>query len=246
MFDDHFEVFLADTNESKEINYSIRYQVYCEEMGFENKDDFPLEQEFDEYDKHSVHFIVRHKKTEQWIGAMRLIFKNDQKLPIEQHCLLNEKLSTKERQKTVELSRLCVLKEIRRRVSDTNPPYGITDEQREINETDNVKLFKNHHRINRSIIWGILNAASEYCYSNHITNWYFMTTSSLAKILNKGGFKMSHVGESCYHRGERFPFKKDVFETYKNEIWRNEYVNGLGFRNYSELNTSSKLSEMAA
>ncbi len=37
MFDDHFEVFLADTRESKEIHYSIRYQVYCEEMGFENK-----------------------------------------------------------------------------------------------------------------------------------------------------------------------------------------------------------------
>ncbi|MGZ8186120.1 MAG: GNAT family N-acyltransferase, partial [Methylobacter sp.] len=81
MFDDHFEFFLADTDESKEIHYSIRYQVYCEEMGFENKDDFPLEQEFDEYDNHSTHFIVRHKPTGHWVGAMRLIFKNGQPLP---------------------------------------------------------------------------------------------------------------------------------------------------------------------
>ena len=62
MFDQHYEVLLADTPKSKAIHYGIRYQVYCEEMGFENKADFPQEQEFDHYDDHAAHFIVRTKQ----------------------------------------------------------------------------------------------------------------------------------------------------------------------------------------
>ncbi|MBS3963093.1 MAG: GNAT family N-acetyltransferase, partial [Methylomonas sp.] len=68
-FDSNFEVVLADTFESKLINYNIRYQVYCDEMGFEDKDVFPDEIEFDEWDKNSVHFLVRHKSSENWLGG---------------------------------------------------------------------------------------------------------------------------------------------------------------------------------
>lgn len=225
MFDKHFEVFLADTYESKKIHYSIRYQVYCDEMGFENKDDFPMEQEFDEYDNSSVHFIVRHKQTGQWIGAMRLIFQANQPLPIEQYCNLHEPIDKSGPQRSVELSRLCVVKEIRRRFSDIDPPHGISDESKEVQETDKVKLLSNH-RISRSVIWGLINAATEYCYSRNISNWYFMTTNGLARVLRRGGCNMMDIGDPCYHRGERYPFKKDVVDTYLNEAWRDEYKHG--------------------
>lgn len=244
MFDENFEVFLADTNESKEIHYSIRYQVYCEEMGFENKDDFPLGHEFDEYDNHSIHFIVRHKQSKQWIGSIRLILKNDQLLPIERHCILDEPIDKNWGRKTVEVSRVCVIKGIRRRVSDANALCGITDENEDINETDKVKLLHNYHRINRTIIWGMLNACLEYCYFNNIQNWYSMTPTPLAKIMERGGFKMLRAGEPIYHKGERYPFKRDVFETYHNEIWRNDYKNG--YRKFSELKFSRMLGEIAA
>ncbi|MBL1264943.1 PEP-CTERM/exosortase system-associated acyltransferase [Candidatus Methylomicrobium oryzae] len=246
MFDDYFQVFLADTCESKKINYSIRYQVYCEEMGFENKDNFPMGQEIDEYDDKSVHFIVQHKKTGQWIGAMRLIFKNNNLLPIEQYCPIEEPIIPKAKNQTVELSRLCIIREIRRRVSDIDSPYGITDDDKEIKVTDKVKLLHDHQRINGSIIWGILNAASEYCYVNNIPNWYFMTTGALTKVLNKGGFNMLQLGEAFYHKGVRYPFKKDVFETYHNEIWRKEFVNGYGYRMFSDLKIIQKPAEKAA
>ena len=141
MFDDHFEVFLADTRESKEIHYSIRYQVYCEEMGFENKDDFPLEQEFDEYDKHSTHFIVRARQTGQWVGAMRMIFKNDQPLPLEKHCTLNTIIENNIFNRSVEISRLCLVKDIRRRNTDCEPPLGLAEEVDEIKKNDNVIPF---------------------------------------------------------------------------------------------------------
>jgi len=230
MFDNHFEVFLADTRKSKEIHYSIRYKVYCEEMGFEKKDDFPREQELDNHDQHSAHFIVRHKLTEQWVGAMRLIFKNDQSLPIEQYCILQERIDDN---KSVELSRLCVVKEVRRGFVGIDPTNGVDNESEAIKESHKVKLLNNHQKINRSIIWGLLNAATEYCYSNNIENWYFITTTALAKVLRKGGFNMLHIGEPCNHNGERYPFKKDVVDTYHNETWRKNF--NTGYRIFSEL-----------
>ena len=64
-FDSNFEVFLADTLEGKQIHYNLRYQVYCDEMGFEDKDSFPDKMESDEWDDNSVHFIVRHRASGQ-------------------------------------------------------------------------------------------------------------------------------------------------------------------------------------
>ena len=79
-----------------------------------------------------------------------------------------------------------LIKEIRRRFSDVNAPSGITDENEDINETDKIKLLHNYHRINRTIIWGMLNAGLKYCYFNNIQNWYSMTTHPFSKNLGKG------------------------------------------------------------
>ena len=226
MFDTYFEVFLADTQKSKKIHYSIRYEVYCEEMGFENKDDFPLKQEFDKYDSQSSHFIVRHKQSGLWIGAMRLIFKDSQPLPIELLCGLNECIDQRDFGLSVELSRLCLVKEARKIFNDILPPYGITDQ----NTPNKLQLAKN----NRDIIWGLIYAAAKYSYHHRITNWYFMTTPGLEKVLRKGGLDMAVIGEPFEHKGMRYPFKMDALATYRNEIWKNHYK--YGYRAFSECN----------
>jgi N-acyl amino acid synthase of PEP-CTERM/exosortase system len=233
MFDNHYEVFLADTRESKEINYSIRYQTYCEEMGFENKDDFPRELEFDDHDQHSAHFIVRHKSTGHWVGAMRLIFQSSQPLPIAQYCNLKDKIDKNDTKQSVELSRLCVVKEVRRSFADIAPPNGIENKSEVIKEAYKEKLSHEQQKDNRSIIWGLFNAVTEYCYANNIQTWYFITTTALAKILRKGGCNILNIGVPCYHKGKRYPFKKDVLDTYHNETWRNNYKNG--YQIFSEL-----------
>lgn len=214
MFDTNFEVFLADTPDSKEIHYSIRYQVYCEEKGFENKSDFPMKMEFDEYDQSSEHFIVRHKESGDWVAAMRLVISGEKGLPMERHCVLYEGIDNSCFRKATELSRLCVLGKIRKSVGQGS-------------------LGKSSRRVNQSIIWGLLNAASEYCHHNTL-NWYFMTSASLEKILSRGGFKMSTIGDVCQHKGERYPFKKDAVDAYRNEEWRNNFTNGRAFTLFSE------------
>ena len=233
MFDSHYEVFLADTDESKEINYSIRYQTYCEEMGFENKDNFPREQESDAHDQHSVHFIVRHTSTGDWVGGIRLIFQTNQSLPIVQYCNIQENIGETNIKPAVELSRLCVVKEVRRRFTDFNSSKSQENNSKTTIATHNKRSTDNHQEINRSIIWGLFNAITEYCYDNNIETWYFITTSALARVLRKGGFNMLNIGAPCSHNGKRYPFKKDVLDTYHNETWRKDYTSG--YRMFSEL-----------
>ena len=230
MFDNHFEVFLANTKESRSIHYNIRYQVYCEEMGFENKDDFQTEEEVDEDDAKSIHFIVRNKVTEDWVGAMRLIYKRDGELPIEKSCQLDEVLKNNDFSEIVEISRLCLLKEVRK----GNPPQGEVESISEIRETDNGTPTQKN--LNRVIIWGLFYAASEYGYKNNINFSYFMTTTVLAKLMRRGGLCLTSFGEPCEHRGKRFPFKIDAYKTFKSKMWSSGFS---GYRLFSELKVAS-------
>jgi N-acyl amino acid synthase of PEP-CTERM/exosortase system len=234
MFDDHFDVYLADTAESKSIHYNIRYQVYCEEMGFEDKNAFDSAHECDEWDQSSTaHFIVRHKASNAWVGAIRLIENSHHlEFPVNIHCDLDQGIPHSSNELSVEVSRLCVVKEIRRRISDGEPPTGLYDERKD--QLDSLfaeNQFKNK-RINRSVIWGLLYAAAYYCKINNLSNWYFMTTLGLAKILSQKGMILDSIGQPCNHNGVRFPYKMNVNQILTIPIWQEGYK--TGFLNYSD------------
>ena len=236
MFDENFEVFWANTLESKELHYSIRYQVYCEEMGFENKDDFPLEQEFDEYDNHSTHFIVRTRLTGQWVGAIRMIFKNDQLLPLEKHCTLNTIINNDDAfNRSVEISRLCLIKDIRRRITDSDHPLGLLTEGNEIRKGDNVIPFLGRRHIERSIIWGLFGAAAVHSKKRNIQKWYFLVPHALARIYSKSGCNMKIIGDPCNHNGERIPFEMTVDDILSYSHTLNDFKNGYSLYSRIEM-----------
>lgn len=236
MFDENFEVFLADTKESKKIHYFIRYQVYCEEMGFENKDDFPLEEEFDEYDNHSAHFIVRSRQTGQWVGAMRMVFKNNQPLPLEKHCSLDAPIFDSIFNRSIEISRLCLVKEIRRRNTDSSPPIGLFDEDGDIQKGANVIPFHRRKHVERSIIWGLFRAASVLSEQKNVKKWYFLGANALARIICKTGVNLKQIGEPCYFNGERYPFELALNDILANPIWLNDFKNGYTLYSDVEMN----------
>lgn len=218
MFDDFFDVYIADNDEAKQIHYNIRYQVYCEEMGFEESTN-SAEVEMDEWDEQAVHFIVKNKLSGHFVGAMRLILPNLGYLPIETHCRLHNNVSHSDFHKAVEISRLCVVKEVRRRSYDGEPPTGISEDL--VNAE--VEFFRNQRKLNRSIIWGMFRAASLYCDENRIRDWYFLTTKFLCKLITKTNCKMEQVGDSCELNGERFPYRIELKEVLKNPIWEDAY-----------------------
>ena len=222
MFDQHYEVLLADTPKSKAIHYGIRYQVYCEEMGFENKADFPQEQEFDHYDDHAAHFIVRTKQDGQWVGAMRMVFKNDQLLPLEKHCALTTQISNNHLNRSIEISRLCLIKSIRKRGVDYINTLALADEKKPAKD-DNVIPFHRRKHLERSIIWGLIRAGALHCEKHNIHNWYFFVSNALAKIIYKQGFNLQQIGEPFHFNGERLPFKITVSEVQANPLWQHDF-----------------------
>lgn len=243
MFDKYFDVYLADTPKSKEKHYHIRYQVYCDEMGFEDKKNLWAHQESDQWDERAVHFLVRHRETGQWIGAMRIVFKENGILPLQEFCSLDHEYDKDSLD--IEISRLCLIKDIRRRKTDDDPPLGLnTRADLPINDNENITALYSRRQINRSIIWGLFRAASLYSSEHRIDNWYFLGTKALARIISREGFKMMQAGAACDHRGKRYPYRIELPEILDNTIWSTDFKKG--YRLFSELEASNSHREQVA
>lgn len=223
IFDSNFEVILADTPESRAIHYNIRYQVYCEEMGFEDKHNYPNEQESDHWDDQSVHFLVRDKYLGHWVGALRLVSHKGRPFPLETHCQLDEPLNFQQYQHSVELSRLCVLKEVRRFSARRLTAQGLLGHTSKTIEGSNVTLLRPHKNLGLTVMWGLLRAAASYCKDYNINDLYLLIAPALAFSIRKEKFSLNQVGEACEHRGQRIPFQWEIENVLANSLWQNDY-----------------------
>lgn len=228
-FDSNFEVILADTPESKALHYNIRYQVYCEEMGFEDKDSFPDQLEFDQWDEHSEHFLVRDKHLGHWVGAMRLVRGGQQLFPFEGYCQLEKKIGSEQYAQSVELSRLCVLKEVRRFSGKKFAPYGLIEPDDKITQNSNVTVLHNYKNLGLTVMWGLLHAAALYCRENEINDLYLLVAPALAFVIRKEKFTFAQIGEPCQHRGERIPFQWEIKNVLANAKWEKDYKYGFSY-----------------
>ena len=212
MFDKHFETVLADCEEGRRIHYKIRYQVYCIESGYEDYRAFADREEKDAWDKHAVHFLVRSKSTGEWIAAMRLILPDHKGgHPVFQLCDIDSSIVGRTQgSKTAEISRLCIINSIRRRL----PPGRL-----ENRPTSSLapRIDTTQHQMRERckeplIVLGLFRAAAQYSREHDIPYWYFLTTSALARMLKRMNIDMLKVGGSCLHNGERHPFLIDLRE----------------------------------
>lgn len=183
MFDDRYEVILADTANSKAINFKLRYQVFCLEKGFENADRFRERMERDEHDGDAVHFLVRDKQENRWIAAARLVIGTPDKLPvskvakIELHDLAPETI-------IAEFSRFLI-------IDDYRGPQGKGTSEPEI-------------------LLGLIRAARKYCRQAGIAHWVFFCRRALSRILANVGVGVEPIGPACVFRGVRVPYRLDL------------------------------------
>jgi putative PEP-CTERM/exosortase system-associated acyltransferase len=216
MYNDYFEVFLADSPTGKEIHYRVRYQVYCLETGYESPISYPGKKESDRFDESSVHFIVRARATGTWIAAMRLVIGSLDQLPISQFATVDPGLllqntgakSLSDFGLCAEVSRLCVISQYRRRAHERNVPHQVP-----WNPDDDSDEVANQER--RKAPWlmlALLNSARVYSEEKNIPYWFFLAASSLARIIKGLGIKLDQTGPPCEHRGTRYPFVTNTSE----------------------------------
>src|SRR6185312_3072567 len=123
-FNEYFEIIDADSPELLCEVFHPRYQVLCIEQrapGFEAAS-YPERMESDSYDRHSSHFLLRHRPSGKFVGTARLILPDPldpyKLFPTERHMRLDPALidvSKLPRQSMGEISRLVVVRRFSRR-----------------------------------------------------------------------------------------------------------------------------------
>lgn len=183
--------------------YKLRFKVYCEEWGFERPEDHPGGLECDEYDQHAVHLGAFCRDSGKLIGTIRLILNSPDGFPMEQHCTFTTDLSSLDRNKVAEISRLAVSKEYRKRAVDSliyNDGNLAPEQQQAMKEMEEKRKQEFH------IIMGLY--ICMYLESNKIglTHWFAVMAKGLRILLKRMKIQFTPIGPEVSYHGQRIPY----------------------------------------
>ncbi|MGR8999984.1 MAG: PEP-CTERM/exosortase system-associated acyltransferase [Gammaproteobacteria bacterium] len=207
-FNQHFEMVPAISDELKNEVYKLRYQVYCVEngnkTGFKNPVELPEGVEFDEYDSHSSHYLIRHRKLGIFMATTRLILldpRNQEKpFPFEIHSRIENVNLVRDisRHKMAELSRFCVSKEFRRR---KNEQHLLTT-----NDADSkVGFLQYEQRSSSYLTLALFACAIKMSSENDIHYWYALMEPALKRLVSALGINFVGIGPLVNFYGTRQP-----------------------------------------
>lgn len=205
LFETHFEVVPADQEHMREKVFRIRHQVYCEELGFEPHRDDLLEQ--DEFDKNAIHCLLLHKRSQTYVGCVRLVLADSHApefgFPFEQVCgdsirwTFDHSIG-KGRKRYGEISRLAITANFRRprnslaSLNGTLPNVAARDEEA-------MRLFP-------SVAVGLYLAVAAMGLSEGLDGVFAMMEPRLARQLSRFGIRCQPAGDAVEHRGTRVPY----------------------------------------
>jgi len=203
-FHRYFEFIPAITQELREEAFKIRYEVYCEELGYENPDHFPDQLEQDCFDQNSLHYLLRHKSSQEFTACVRLaMVDSENKLPFEYTCGDSLYLDTVRpkalpNNSCVEISRLAVRSQFIKRSGEKNKPYSDDSPTQEFDE----------RRTNYPLItYGLYMACFAGSLHHNTDNVFVMMETRLARRLRISGINFEQIGLAVEHRGKRAPYK---------------------------------------
>lgn len=202
-FHRYFELIPGTTEEVCDRIFRLRYQVYCEELGFEDAAAFPDGREQDEVDKHALHCLLVHKPTGLSAGCFRLILNPSEnyRLPFEHAC--GERLDHSEwhprelnHDQFGEISRLAVHSHFRRRNGESQTPIGVTS----------GGLHDDAPRQYPLVATGLFLGSTALAIYLGLSRVYVMMEPRLCRLLRACGIVFKQVGEVIDYHGQRGPF----------------------------------------
>ena len=205
LFETHFEVVPAEEEHMLEKVFRIRHQVYCEELGFEPNRDNQLEQ--DEFDKNAIHCLLLHKRSQTYVGCVRLVLSDslapEVGFPFEQVCGESVRWSFdhsvgKGRKQYGEISRLAITAAFRRPRNVVAPQDG-KHPLLDARDEEAKQLFP-------SIAVGLYLAVAAMSLNKGLDGVFAMMEPRLARQLSRFGFKCQTAGDAVEHRGTRVPY----------------------------------------
>ncbi|MEY3200935.1 MAG: hypothetical protein RIR70_485 [Pseudomonadota bacterium] len=201
-FGQHFEIIPALDEATRDAAHRIRHAVYCEDLHFEPTR--PDGRERDEYDSHSLHCLLRHRASGEFIGVTRLVLPppgpQGGLLPFERTCgaaLYRGPLdpSRLPRETIAEVSRLAVVKDFRRRRGEAQSPLPMSEDD-----------FGTPSRPRCPFIpIGLYLGAIALADKLGIHTLFTLTEPRLAQHFSRFGVAVVQIGEGVAHRGVRIP-----------------------------------------
>lgn len=222
---DYFELVHADTDALRMQVYMLRYQVYVLETNFESQEDCEaLRQadgsviyiERDEFDVHSDHYLLRHRRTGNYAATARLILPNPRNarspFPMEQHCRFfpdKQVVDTAVRRRLSEISRFAVSKDFKRRLGELGTQSGVAE---------NVEVYfePDERRVLPHISLGLFAAVMRMIYQHHLTHSYAVMEPALHRLIGRFGVIFNQVGPKTDYHGTRIPCLGSVDEALPN------------------------------
>ncbi|WP_333875631.1 PEP-CTERM/exosortase system-associated acyltransferase [Methylobacter sp.] len=208
IFNKYFEMIPAISEELKHEVYKLRYQVYCLEngskTGFKSPVVHPEGLEFDEDDRHSCHYLIRHREQGNYIATTRLILPDagnrDYLFPIERYSQIadSELLQSISRHHLAELSRFCVSKEFRRR---KNEPHLLTT----IDTDSGLRIAQEDKRSSSHLTLALFACAVKMSAENNIHYWYAIMEPALMRVFSTLGIHFVEIGPLLNLYGMRQP-----------------------------------------
>lgn len=209
-FHDYFRVISADSPALRARVYRIRYQVYCEELGYERAEEFPDGFERDPFDPRSRHCLLRHLGSEQYAGCVRLVMTDpedqDSLLPFETFCQASlydwvTETILPRRGMFGEISRLAVPAQFRRRKGD-----GVLPDEDLHGVVPRSGATSGGHRHFPYIPVGLYLAAAAIGLEAGLDGVFAMMEPRLARHLRRFGFEFQQAGDVVDYHGQRAAF----------------------------------------
>jgi len=205
LFHRYFHVVAAASGDLRDEVFRIRYDVYCDELRFEDPSRFPAKQESDRFDAHSLHCLLRHRGQNSFAGCVRLVMVDpaapNEPLPFERLC--HERLDSQlvrelvpSRLKIGEISRLAVRSSFRRRKGEDKVPGSVVEERQRGMSSMRTPW----------IALGLYLGAAAMGLIKGLDGVFALMEPRLARRLGTYGIKFTQVGEPVEHRGHRAPF----------------------------------------
>ena len=256
-FSKYFKVAVVAPGDDESLRQALhlRYQVYCIEHPFE-KPAGTDEIERDEFDTNSAHSLLLSRRNDDVVGTVRLVLPRreqpDTLFPIEQHCekFFDKKLfdvSTLPRDSIAEISRFAISKEFKKRLMDTEYPWGASDLTEQ--ETEHMKTLE--RRIIPHITLGLFLAIVRMSVRHNITHWYAVMEPGLLRLLKKFSIEFIPLGPIVDYHGKRQPCVAEIGAVLESmerncpDVWALITDNGLTWPSVLEAENQAAAKQVA-
>jgi N-acyl amino acid synthase of PEP-CTERM/exosortase system len=220
-----FRVIQANSDALRDIAFRLRYQIYCVENGMDFSDAANVAEDLekDAYDDNALHYLLYQKQTDEAVGTVRVVLPREDKLlhsfPLQficDHPLIHMEDRAS---KFCEVSRLCMIKEFRKRPGDgaVLPAYFEQDQNMHIENAANVYI----RRVIPFAPLGLLRAAFEGALDRGLTDCICILDPEQLYALQRIGLSYRVLGPRLDMGGPQQPVIFNIKHALDNMILQN-------------------------